>query len=67
MTREKAIQVEHLLYKIECYEALLDEIATMEVLEELKETYKEGLELETELTAVVQAKLDILKKELEDM
>lgn len=67
MTREKAIQVEHLLYKIECYEALLDEIASMEVLEELKETYKEGLELETELTAVVQAKLDILKKELEDM
>lgn len=67
MTREKAIQVEHLLYKIECYEALLDEIASMEVLEEIKETYKEGLELETELTAVVQAKLDILKKELEDM
>lgn len=67
MTREKAIQVEHLLYKIECYEALLDEIASIEVLEEIKETYKEGLELETELTAVVQAKLDILKKELEDM
>lgn len=67
MTREKAIQVEHLLYKIERYEALLDEIASMEVLEEIKGAYIDGSELEKELIAVVQAGLDNLLKKLEDM
>ena len=67
MTREKALQVEHLLYKIECYEALLDEISSMEVLEEIKDSYTEGKELEKELLAVVQAGLDNLLKKLEEM
>ena len=67
MTREKALQVEHLLYKIECYEALLDEISSMEVLEEIKDAYKEGDELEAELLAVVVTRLDALQKELEEM
>ena len=67
MTREKAIQVDHLLYKIECYEALLNEISHMEVLEELKDTYKEANEIEAELLAVVRTRLDSLLKELEEM
>ena len=67
MTREKAIQVDHLLYKIECYEALLSEICSIEVLEEIKDAYTEGPELEKELLAVVQTRLDALLKELELM
>ena len=66
MTREKAIQVDHLLCKIECYEALLSEIYSMEVLEEIKDAYREGPELEKELLAVVQTRLDNLLKELEE-
>ena len=67
MTREKALHVERLLYKIECYEALQDEISCMQVLEEIKDTYTEGPELEKELLAVVQTRLNKLLKELEDM
>ncbi len=65
MTREKALQVSSLLYKIETYEALIDEITGLQTLEELAQAY--GEDLEPELTAVVQAKLDLLKKELEEM
>lgn len=65
MTREKALQVNQLLYKIECYEALIEEICDMQVLDEIKQAY--GEDLEPELTAVVLAKLEILKKELEEL
>lgn len=65
MTREKALQVNQLLYKIECYEALIEEIYDMQALDEIRQAY--GEDLEPELTAVVQAKLDLLKKELEEM
>ena len=67
MTKEKAVQVSHLLYKIETYEALLTEIYSMEVLEEIKDTYTDGADLEKELVSVVQTRLDALKKELEEM
>jgi LPS sulfotransferase NodH len=65
MTREKALQVDHLLLKIEAYEALIDELYDLQTVNEIKVAY--GEDLEPELTAVVQAKLDILKKELEEM
>lgn len=65
MTREKALQVDHLLLKIEMYEALIEELYDLQTVSEIKVAY--GEDLEPELTAVVQAKLDILKKELEDM
>lgn len=65
MTREKALQVDHLLVKIETYEALIEEIYDMQALAEIRQAY--GEDLEPELTAIVQAKLDILKKELEEM
>lgn len=65
MTREKALQVSSLLYKIETYEALIDEITGLQTLDELAQAY--GEPIEEELIAVVQPKLDKLLKELEEM
>ena len=65
MTREKAVEVDHLLLKIECYEALIDEIMGMQTTEEIKQVY--GEDIEAELVAVVQPKLDALLKELEEL
>ena len=64
MTREKALQVEHLLYKIECYEALIDELMSLQTTEEIWQAY--GEKVEAELVAVIQPKLDALLKELEE-
>lgn len=41
MTREKALQIDHLLYKIECYEALIEEIYDMQTLDEIRQAYGE--------------------------
>ena len=65
MTREKALQVDHLLVKIEAYEALIDEIMSMQTTEEIWQAY--GEKVEDELVAVIQPKLDNLLKELEDL
>ena len=65
MTREKALEIDHLLVKIECYEALIDELMSMQTTEEIKQGY--GEDIEAELVAVVQPKLDALLKELEEM
>ena len=65
MTREKALQVSSLLYKIETYEALIDEITGLQTLEELAQAY--GEPIEEELIAVVQLRLDKLNKELEEL
>lgn len=65
MTREKALQVDHLLVKIETYESLIDEIMCMHTIEEIRQAYGENIE--DELIAVVQPKLDALLKELEEM
>ena len=65
MTREKALQVNQLLYKIEIYEALREEIAGLPTLEEIYQAY--GEKVEDELAAVIQPRLDALNKELEDM
>ena len=65
MTREKALEIDHLLVKIETYEALVDEIMSMHTTEEIKQDYGENIE--DELVAVVQPKLDKLIKELEEM
>lgn len=64
MTREKALQVNQLLYKIETYEALIDEITGLRTLEEVQ-AY--GEPIEEELIAVIQLRLDKLNKELEEM
>ena len=65
MTREKALQVEHLLCKIECYEALIAELMSLQTTEEIWQAY--GEKVEDELVAVIQPKLDTLLKELEEM
>jgi hypothetical protein len=66
MTREKALEVSNLLFKIERYEALIEDISSLNGLEELAEVYGET-KIEAELTGVVQVRLDKLLKTLEEM
>ena len=64
MTREKALEITNLIYKIETYEALVDELMSLQTTEELYQAY--GEKIEDELVAVVQPKIDVLLKELEE-
>lgn len=64
MTREKALLVSDLIFKIERYEAFIEELRGLPGLEELYEVFGETA-LEDDLIAVVQTRLDILNKELE--
>ena len=66
MTREKARDISDLLFKIERYENLIDEIKDLPGLYELDEVFGET-ELEDQLVSVVQAKLKVFLKELEEM
>jgi hypothetical protein len=65
MTREKALEIDHLLVKIETYEALCTEITSMQTTEEIHQAYGENIE--EELLAVIAPKIDALLKELEEM
>ena len=64
MTREKALEANRLLLQIETYEAIIEELRTLESLESLY-TDIDDQDLEDELVAVVQARLDKVLKELE--
>ena len=66
MTREKALEVSNLLFKIERYEALIEEILGLDGLEELAEVYGET-DIEAEMTGVVQIRLDKLLEQLMEM
>ena len=66
MTREKALEANRLLVRIESYETLIDAIRNLEELEEINIDRGES-DLENELVAVVQARLDRALKELEDL
>ena len=66
MTREKALLATVILNRIETYEAIIDEISRLNLLEELVELNGE-IDLEDELIAVVQARLNKSLKELEDL
>lgn len=66
MTREKALEANRLLVRIESYETLIDAIRNLEELEEINIDHGES-DLEDELVAVVQARLDKALKELEDL
>jgi hypothetical protein len=66
MTREKALEVNRLLVKIESYETLIDEIRSLEALDDICIDRGES-DLEDELVAVVQARLDKALKELEEL
>jgi hypothetical protein len=65
MTREKALEITNLVYQIETYEALIDELKSLQTTEEIVQAY--GINIEDELVAVVQPKIDALLKELEEM
>ena len=58
MTREKALEANRLLVRIESYETLIDAIRTLEELEDINVDRAE-FDLEDELVAVVQARLEI--------
>ena len=66
MTREKALEANRLLVRIESYEALIDEISGLDTLAEISMSSSES-DLEDELIAVVQARLDQALKELEEL
>ena len=64
MTREKAYEIDHLLLKIEMYEALINELMSLQTTEEIKQCY--GEDIESELVAIVKPKIDALLKDLEE-
>jgi hypothetical protein len=66
MTRDKALKVSKLLFKIESLETLYDEILGLDSLHEFYNDFGEN-SLEDELLAVVQNRLDKALKELEEM
>lgn len=66
MTRDKALKVSKLLFKIESLETLHDEILGLDSLQESNSNFEDN-SLEDELLAVVQNRLDKALKELENM
>ena len=66
MTREKANEISSKVFQIERYEALIDEIRNLSGVRELDEVFAE-IDLEEELVAIVQVRLDNLLKELEEL
>ena len=69
MMREKALEaagllykIETLLYKIETYEALADELACLSILEEINNAF--GDHIEDEFLAIVKARIDKYTAEL---
>ena len=66
MNREKANEISEKVFEIERYEALIDEIRGLSGVHELEEVFDE-IDLEEELVAVVQVRLDPLLKELEEL
>lgn len=66
MTRDKALEVSNLIFKIERYENLVDEIRALDGLTELADVFDDA-DLEDKLVAVIQPKIDTMLKELEEM
>lgn len=66
MTREKALQVDKLLIKIEDYEEVLDSLKRLDALHKVIDEYYDD-DLLDELLAVVNTRLVTLLKELDDM
>lgn len=66
MTRDKAVKVSHLLFKIESLETLKDELEHLEILDEYYGDFDDKT-LQEEIVAVVQTRLDKALKELEEM
>ena len=62
MTRGKALEASGLLYKIETYEALADELACLSILEEINNAF--GDHIEYEFLAIAKARIDKYTTEL---
>ena len=67
MTRDKAIEVNRILCRIEDYEAVIDELEMSEAIKSIHEAYGEGQTLYEELKAVVKKHLDNYLKQLEEI
>ena len=67
MTRDKAIEVNRILCRIEDYEHVIEELEQSEAIAAIAEAYGEGQSLYEELKAVVQKHLDSYLKQLEEM
>ena len=66
MTREQALKVNQLLYRIESLENLIDELEHLDSLAEYYGDFNDH-NLQDEIVAVVKARLDKALKELEEM
>ena len=66
MTRETALKASNILTKIEAYESLIDAICNLPELEDIG-IHRAEFDLEDELVAVVQNRLDKALKELEEL
>ena len=65
MTRKRAAEISLLLNRIECYEALIDELKHLRTIEDIIQ--ESGIKIEDELIAVVQPKIVALLRELEEL
>ena len=66
MTRDKALKVSNLLFKIECLENLVDELENLDSLDEYYGDFGDST-LQDEIVAVVRTRLDKALKELEEL
>ena len=66
MTKEKALEVSNLIFKIERYESLLEEVTNVSSFRELIEVFGDT-DIEDEVAAVIKRKIDSFLKELEEM
>ena len=66
MTRDKALKVSNLLFKIECLESLVEELENLERLDEYYGDFGDST-LQDEIVAVVRTRLDKALKELEEL
>ena len=66
MTRDKALKVSNLLFKIECLESLVEELENLESLDEYYGDFGDST-LQDEIVAVARTRLDKALKELEEL
>ncbi len=66
MTRDKALKVSNLLFKIACLESLVEELENLESLDEYYGDFGDST-LQDEIVAVVRNRLDKALKELEEL
>ena len=66
MTRDKALKVSNLLFKIECLESLVEGLENLESLDEYYGDFGDST-LQDEIVTVVRTRLDKALKELEEL